>query len=322
MFALTVDSAKQFARDRFSKIAIVLAATSALAWFPNLAPVAAQSKPNLPKIPMVREEELTPEELTVYDRAAAELSEDYYILYRIVELMARVNDLDDLPWRVGISTVDEESGDCINAFASQANLIYLCKGMLDRLAGDVSAVACVVGHEMAHHQLQHIPTSVAEWNRGFEEIDAIENEEKQQERFEELLEHMEEFSRTHELEADAMGYQYTIAAGFDPEGCLRLMHVLSRLPGSLVEHSHPTTPARIEAIQGLIEASSSSVIEVTAIEQTNNLEPLTYSWLEDEKQLRVDSDRGGSFVEDWEHRFGHNSEKHQNTVVETISTSN
>lgn len=322
MFALTIDSTKQFARDRFQKTAIVLAATSALAWLPNLAPVAAQSKPNLPKIPIVREEELTPQELSIYERAEADLPEDYYILYRIVELMARVNNLDDLPWRVAISTVDEESGDCINAFASQANLIYLCKGMLDRLAGDVSAVACVVGHEMAHHQLQHIPTSVAEWNRGFEEIDEIENEEKQQERFEEFLEHMEEFSRTHELEADAMGYQYATAAGFDPEGCLRVMRVLSRLPGSLIERSHPTAPARIEAIQGLIEKSSSSVIEVTEIEKTDNLEPLTYSWLEDEKLLRVDSDRGGSFVEDWEHRFGQNSEEHQDTVVETVSTSN
>ncbi|HIK51950.1 MAG TPA: M48 family metallopeptidase [Oscillatoriales cyanobacterium M59_W2019_021] len=320
MFALTVDSAKQFARDRFQKTAIVLAATSALAWLPNLAPVAAQSKPNLPKIPIVREE-LTPQELTVYERAEADLPEDYYILYRIVELMARVNDLDDLPWRVAISTVDEESGDCINAFASQANLIYFCKGMLDRLAGDVSAVACVVGHEMAHHQLQHIPTGVAAWDKGFEEIEKIEDEEDRQERIEAFIEQMEELSRTQELEADAMGYQYATAAGFEPEGCLRVMRVLSRLPGSLIERSHPTAPARIEAIQGLIEASSSATIEVTTIDRTDNLEPLTYSWLEEEKLLRVDSDRGGSFVEDWENRFGQNSEEGEDPVVETVSTS-
>jgi hypothetical protein len=39
----------------------------------------------------------------MYQAAKAELPEDYYLIYRIVERLARANGLDDLPWRVYIA---------------------------------------------------------------------------------------------------------------------------------------------------------------------------------------------------------------------------
>lgn len=87
---------------------------------------------------------------SLYDRAKAELPEDIYLLYRIVERIARANGVDERPWRIGtVPTYD------INAFATQVNLVAFNDGLLDQLAGDWSAIACIVGHEMGHHHKRH-----------------------------------------------------------------------------------------------------------------------------------------------------------------------
>lgn len=308
MLEFVVGFARNYTRTHVKKTATLLAVLSAFAGVSTVAlPAAAQSKPSIQKVPIVREEPIA-EELSIYEQAAAELPENYYILYRIVERMARLNHLDNLPWRVGISSVNEESRDCINAFASQANLIYLCKGTIDRVAGDASALACVVGHEMAHHQLQHIPAESAEWYSRIQEIEKIEDEDDREKRAEELFEHMNEFSRSQESEADATGYQYMVTAGFEPEGCIRLLNVFSRLPGSRIESSHPAVSDRIEAIERLITEQSSLVSPDITYKQLETSQPLTYEWLEEEKQLRIDSRRGGSIVRDLENLFGQTAE--------------
>ncbi|MEL7140927.1 MAG: M48 family metallopeptidase [Cyanobacteria bacterium J06643_4] len=83
------------------------------------------------------------------------LGEDFYATYRIVERIARANDLDERPWRIRISTNDE-----VNAYASNLNMLTFEGGLLEQLHGDTAALACVVGHEMAHHTENHIPTMV------------------------------------------------------------------------------------------------------------------------------------------------------------------
>lgn len=74
-----------------------------------------------------------------------------YVLYRVVDRIARANELDQRPWRVKIAPEYD-----INAFATEVNLIALYTGILDQLAGDSSALACVVGHEMGHHAKRHL----------------------------------------------------------------------------------------------------------------------------------------------------------------------
>ncbi|MGB3238193.1 MAG: hypothetical protein WBB29_07850, partial [Geitlerinemataceae cyanobacterium] len=64
------------------------------------------------------------------------------------------------------------------------------------------ALACVVGHEMAHHQLQHIPIGFAEYYKGYEEIEKIEDEEDREKQLEAFLQQMCELNRSQELEAD------------------------------------------------------------------------------------------------------------------------
>ncbi len=244
----------------------------------------------------------------VYKLAEEELPEQFYILYRIVERIARANEIDNSHWRVVIPEEYE-----INAFAQEANLLVIYNGLLDQLEGDVSALACVVGHEMAHHYHQHIPIYHAEYDEGLEEISESTSEseaidpdypDESNDDSEKLEERMAELKRNQEYEADAYGYRYSVRAGFEPEGCIRALGVLSRLPGSLRDsHSHPAVPARVEAIQKLTQEETPEWLKMVGSREFDSSPALTFKWSEEDQSLRINSQRGGSFVDDFDRLF-------------------
>lgn len=92
-----------------------------------------------------------------YDAAKKDLSEDWYVLYRIIDRLARANQLDKYSWRITIPSEYE-----VNAFATDGNLIAVYNGILDQLGSDSAAIACVVAHEMAHHAKRHIALGQAQ----------------------------------------------------------------------------------------------------------------------------------------------------------------
>lgn len=122
-------------------------------FFPAYLPVEA--KPNPPR--RQPNPAATTRRATPYEAAKKDLSEDWYILYRIVDRLARANRLDENPWRLTINPEYE-----INAFASDVNLVAVYDGLLDQLGSDSSAIACVVGHEMGHHVKRHIAVGQAQ----------------------------------------------------------------------------------------------------------------------------------------------------------------
>jgi len=233
----------------------------------------------------------TPAESSVYDKAREDLSPNLYMLYRIVERIARANGLTNHPWRVVVA-----DDTLINAYATEVNLVIVHFGLLDQMAGDISAIACVVGHEMAHHTERHIAirtSRVADWQ-----------EETRNANSREFQERMAKLAREHGQEADAIGYQYSVTAGFDPSGCVRGLEMLSRLPGTMRDSAtHPSVPRRIEAIQALINATPPEVLRSRGQLGLTTSDPLSYEMLEDKEWLRINSARGGSFVEDWNRLF-------------------
>ncbi|WP_072619240.1 M48 family metallopeptidase [Spirulina major] len=226
-----------------------------------------------------------------YDKAREELPHNLYMLYRIVERIARANDLDNHPWRV---VVADDS--LINAYATEVNLVIVHYGLLDQMAGDVSALACVVGHEMAHHTEQHIAIRTSrsvDWQEEFRNSQSREYQER-----------ISNLARTHEAEADRIGYEYSVTAGFDASGCLRGLEMLSRLPGTLRDSdTHPAVPRRIEAIQELMQEKPPEVLRASGHLGLTTSQPLSYEMVEDQSWLRINSERGGSFVEDWNRIF-------------------
>jgi beta-barrel assembly-enhancing protease len=92
-----------------------------------------------------------------YKRAREILPGDYYMLYRIVDRLARANDLDQTSWRVRVDPTFD-----INAYATEANLLVIFNGLLDSLRDDFDAIASVMGHEIGHHTSKHIAVKQAE----------------------------------------------------------------------------------------------------------------------------------------------------------------
>lgn len=85
-----------------------------------------------------------------YQSAKKNLGDDYYFLYRVVEKLSRANNLTDNSWNVRLTEAY-----AFNSFADGANLIAIPKAELQKLAGDVDAMACMVAREMSHHVRKH-----------------------------------------------------------------------------------------------------------------------------------------------------------------------
>ena len=297
-----------------------------------------------------------------YNQARAELPEDYYLLYRLIERMSRANGLADRPWRV--VTVPEYD---INAFATDVNLLAFYDGLLDQIHGDPSALACVVGHEMAHHTEEHIAFSAAQRELRLQElrqeaVDEVAAEEedlsddlqemaagewaagnagslvdqiadtgglggaiggfisgqirssrqrrlkKAAERIEEIYAEKEatflaeetERSHSHEFEADEIGYQYMVRAGFEPQGCVTLLEALNRIPGSQTAGiTHPSTPDRIAEIEGMAATYPTATLQAEGNANiAANPTALTYDLSRDGGSLRINSRAGSQDIDD------------------------
>ncbi len=299
-----------------------------------------------------------------YQKARKEFSilgdvgEDYYVVYRLVERIARANGLDSTSWRIRIMPEYD-----INAFATEANLLAFYSGLLDQLDGDASALACVVGHEMAHHTERHIAIGQAEKQRliaqfQLEAEQEVNNEQQAardeattsavggallgnltggfggiggfigniggnvltnsaQNRLEvsrqrvteiverkkqELEQRIAESSRNHEFEADELGYKYIAKAGFETEGCLRVMEVLGRMPGAELDSSHPAIPKRVEQLRAMSRQYPASKLAQEGKPKLST-PPLTYSVSRDNASIRVNSRKGGSSADNLDRMF-------------------
>jgi predicted Zn-dependent protease len=295
-----------------------------------------------------------------YQNAKKKLPEDWYVVYRVVDRIARANELDKTPWRVDV--VKEYQ---INAYASDVNLVAVYAGILDQVTDSSSAVACIVGHEMAHHVKRHTAVGEAEKAelvaklraeattaveqekasaRSEREKNAVgsslaraaggsvpfvgslvgdgagkaiekhseENDKSSEARIEQIVSEkkakleaeLAAKGRDQEFEADALGYRYAATAGFDPQGCIRVMEVLSQTPGGELDTEHPAAPKRIEKLKELMAQEPAEPLKARG-EQTlaKNAEPLTFDLARDQKTLRINPARGGSAADDLESRF-------------------
>jgi predicted Zn-dependent protease len=262
-----------------------------------------------------------------FEKAKKDLPGSYYFLYRIVDRVARANGLDETPWRVRINPRYD-----INAFASETNLLSIYGGLLDQLAGDNAAIACVVGHEMAHHVHRHIAVgqkqeaqakaavesqqrqiieqqeernrSAARWGavgsllglplpiRGGDSEDVVKK--KLSSVGEGAKEELLALSRSREMESDRSGYQYMARAGFDPQGCLRVLEVLGRGEGAEFDTTHPAIPRRVEQMKQLMTDQPAARLAEEGKARLQSRRPLTYEVSADRQSLRINSRHAGA----------------------------
>lgn len=125
-----------------------------------------------------------------------------------------------------------------------------------------------------------------------------------EEKTQELEQRIAKESRKNEFEADEVGYLASVRAGFEPEGCLRVMEVLGRTPGAELDTDHPAVPKRIEAIKALMAKYPPKELVAQGKAKLSRTQPLSYDLSRDKVSLRVNSARGGSPGSDIDRMFG------------------
>ena len=86
-----------------------------------------------------------------FKKARSDLGRDWYVIYTIFDRISRSNNIDKYSWRIKITEEYQTQ-----AYAAEDNLVVVPRGVLDFAnAGDTSVLACIIGHEVAHHTLEH-----------------------------------------------------------------------------------------------------------------------------------------------------------------------
>ena len=172
---------------------------------------------------------------------------------RVGAALVAETELADRAWT--FTVVDDPA---VNAFALPGGHVYVNAGLV-AAAGDPSALASVVGHEVAHGVARHstermVKAQGVSWVAGLvlgddpglvRQVAAG------------LLGRgaLARFSRTDEAEADRLGLRYLAAAGYDPDGQAEMFQTLVDLRARrpvLFERwfqSHPLGEDRIEAAE-------------------------------------------------------------------------
>lgn len=304
-------------------------------------------------------------ESQVYQKATQELDKQMYQFYRIVERIARANRLDDYSWRI---VINRDGKYDFNAATSDCNLIVLESGIADTFSGDISALAFVISHEMAHQMQEHIAEKSSKYSQITQDINKLEKKMNEVESFAKQAEDQVEYNNRammsestgfiglitlssqnkkikkqleqntaeltqvknqldqqvkdyittlhdNEFEADSVGLNYMVKAGFDPIGAIRTFKFLKRLPStidtsktsklekvqqmigtseSLEASTHPPLEGRINKLESLLQSINLESMKQEGQTNFDFSDPLTYEESADSFSLKINSKFGSS----------------------------
>jgi predicted Zn-dependent protease len=182
------------------------------------------------------------------------------LIAQTVERLIAVSDRPDLRYKVTIL-----NSPTVNAFALPNGNLYVTRGLL-ALANDTSELASVLSHEMAHVIARHaaIREDQARQAALVSRVvsDVLTDPQTGALALAKSKIALASFSRSQELEADAIGVEIAARAGFDPFGAQRFLSAMGRnaeLKPSVISgtngrgsdflSSHPSTPDRVRSAQ-------------------------------------------------------------------------
>ncbi|MEJ8566361.1 M48 family metallopeptidase [Elongatibacter sediminis] len=134
-------------------------------------------------------------------------------------------------------------GNSPNAFAGNGNagenIVGINFAMLDLIGKDVHAAAAILGHELAHLKLNHREDLEKAQNRAPSSVFSASGT---------------RYSRDNEREADYLGMIWSVEAGYDPQGAVRVhetLYKLSKTSPSGFSGSHPSSIERITVLKSM-----------------------------------------------------------------------
>lgn len=174
---------------------------------------------------------------------------------RVGHKLAKLSHRPNIPWEFNVVNSDQ-----VNAFALPGGKISLTRGLLAKMNSE-DEMASVLAHEIGHVTARH---SVAQYTRGaFISLAvagaglALANNDYREAGAMAagvaggLL--MLSYSRDQERQADELGYEYMVRAGYNPVGQVKTFEIFQELnksePGFIAAmlSSHPLTADRIQA---------------------------------------------------------------------------
>lgn len=118
---------------------------------------------------------------------------------------------------------------------------------------------------------------------------------------------LSELRITQEFEADKIAYEFSVRAGFEEEGCLRLMEIFSRQNGAQLDHDadHPSLNKRIAKLKEYVLEYNIQSLKNEGNRNIVNTSALSYEYNRNEKWLIIYS-RFGSPQDDIKRLFPSN----------------
>ena len=179
----------------------------------------------------------------------------------IGERVARCTPLHQLPYQFMVL-----NGDTLHAFAAPGGPVYVTRGLLEHLENE-GQLAAVLAHQLAHINARQVGGELLQrlgMNVLLEAVAAADRTsgEPATPRCGESLGRAAgtlivlQYSVTLEREADRLGLDYLVAAGYNPDSMARFLDILETMAGPAVPEFlrvHPSPPDRVANLRSMIE---------------------------------------------------------------------
>jgi predicted Zn-dependent protease len=179
----------------------------------------------------------------------------------------------DIPYTFQVVQDDQ-----INAFATMGGYVYVTTGLIE-LADNEAQLASVIGHEIGHIAARHAVEQMREMAIASGVATAAGVDESAAVAIGVELAIRRPNSRRDELEADRLGLENLIRAGYAPSAMVAFMEKLQGQGGiPAILSTHPATSTRIEELNQQIDpatANSGNGLDEAAYE--SRIRPLTNS---------------------------------------------
>lgn len=182
-------------------------------------------------------------------------------LEALVNRLTRVSERPDLRYKVTVL-----NSSTVNAFALPGGYVYVTRGLL-ALANDEDELAAVLAHEIGHVTARHAAKRQNEAIKAvfLGRVRSVGTASASSNALGDSDDLIASFSRKQELEADQIGVETSVRAGFDPFAAASFLDSMGRDTAYRqqrfgrekdvyrpdLETSHPSTPERIERVRKL-----------------------------------------------------------------------
>jgi predicted Zn-dependent protease len=198
------------------------------------------------------------DELRSKERVLPSSDERVRVLRKVASRLLSVADDGKDPWEYSFDVIQNKE---VNAFALPGGPTFFYTGLMDRLSTE-DQLAGVLAHELTHVRKEHWAYQYADAqkrNLGLNALLLIFRANSNVANIASIANDVVfglKFSRSHEQQADEMGMDLMVKAGYNPQGMKEVFEILSRVSGNGNPpewlSNHPSDKHRISNMQGRI----------------------------------------------------------------------